>query len=139
MWAKEFQSLPKSSQQIKRLKDVLSELGMTGRFTMQQAKAIKEKRELAQELGGESFFFLLFVLAEDVQSFERSVLSNHARSKSKPTDVEESDPSESSSSDADEQEVPAKRKVRCFYFRNLTTLYVDSGQCAVEYYGVSGR
>jgi len=51
VWTKEFQNLEKPSQQIKRLKEILSELGMAGRFTLQQAKDIKEKRELAQELG----------------------------------------------------------------------------------------
>jgi hypothetical protein len=51
LWAKEFELFPKPSQQIGRLKEILSDLGMTGRFTIQQAKAIKEKRELAQELG----------------------------------------------------------------------------------------
>jgi hypothetical protein len=51
VWAKEFQDHPKPSQQIKRLKEILTDLGMTGRFTLQQAKMIKEKREMAQELG----------------------------------------------------------------------------------------
>jgi hypothetical protein len=51
VWTKEFQNIPKSSQQIKRLKELLTELGMSGRFTLQQAKGIKDKRELAQELG----------------------------------------------------------------------------------------
>jgi hypothetical protein len=52
MWAKEFKDLDTPSQQIKRLKEILTELGMTGRLSLEQAKAIKEKRELAQELGG---------------------------------------------------------------------------------------
>ena len=51
VWAKEFQNHLRSSQQIKRLKEILTDLGMTGRFTLQQAKLIKENRELAQELG----------------------------------------------------------------------------------------
>jgi hypothetical protein len=51
LWAKEFELYPKPSQRIRRLKEILSDLGMAGRFTIQQAKAIKEKRELAQELG----------------------------------------------------------------------------------------
>jgi hypothetical protein len=32
------------------LKELLHELGMTGRMNIEQAKAIKAKRELAQEL-----------------------------------------------------------------------------------------
>lgn len=51
MWAKEFKELDRPSQQIKRLKEILAELGMTGRLSLEQAKSIKERRELAQELG----------------------------------------------------------------------------------------
>ena len=50
VWSKEFKDLD-SSQQIKRLREILADLGMTGRLSLEQAKAIKEKRELAQELG----------------------------------------------------------------------------------------
>jgi hypothetical protein len=42
-------------QQIKKLKEILADLGMTGRMSMEQAKAIKEKRELAKELGMSNF------------------------------------------------------------------------------------
>jgi ribosomal protein S2 len=50
-WAKLFADLS-ASQQIKKLKEILADLGMKGRTSMEQAKAIREKRELAQELGG---------------------------------------------------------------------------------------
>ncbi len=43
--------MDKPSQQIKKLKEMLSDFGMKGRYSMEQAKAIREKRELAQELG----------------------------------------------------------------------------------------
>ena len=49
-WKKEFQGLEKPKQQIKRLHDILAELGMTPRYTMEKAKAIREKREFQQEL-----------------------------------------------------------------------------------------
>ena len=49
-WAKEFKDLDRPSQQIARLESMLRDLGMTGRFTMAQAKEIKERRELASEL-----------------------------------------------------------------------------------------
>lgn len=52
VWSKVFQGLDTSSQQIKKLKEILRELGMTGRMSMEQAKAIRERRELAQELRG---------------------------------------------------------------------------------------
>ena len=50
IWSKEFKDLDRPSQQIARIEAILRELGMTGRFTMQQAKEIREKRELASEL-----------------------------------------------------------------------------------------
>lgn len=55
VWAKEFQNLDKPSQQIKRVKELLAELGMDGRPSMEKAKVIKERREFAQELGSWSF------------------------------------------------------------------------------------
>lgn len=36
---------------IAHLKSMLSDLGMTGRMSIEQAKAIREKRELRQEIG----------------------------------------------------------------------------------------
>ncbi|KAF8226235.1 hypothetical protein L208DRAFT_377877 [Tricholoma matsutake] len=44
-----------------KLREILAEMGMTGRYSLEQAKRIKEKRELAKEL-------------EDVQSFQQSVI-----------------------------------------------------------------
>jgi hypothetical protein len=49
-WAKEFKDLERPSQQIARLREILKDLGMEGRFSIAQAREIKEKRELAQEL-----------------------------------------------------------------------------------------
>ena len=51
VWSKEFKDLDKPSDQIRRLRQILADLGMTGRMSLEQAKAIKEKREFAQELG----------------------------------------------------------------------------------------
>lgn len=51
MWSKEFKDLDKPSDQIRRLRQILADLGMTGRMSMDQAKVIREKREFAQELG----------------------------------------------------------------------------------------
>jgi len=50
-----FKDLATPQQQIKKLKEILADLGMTGRMSIEQAKAIKEKRELAQELRTFSF------------------------------------------------------------------------------------
>jgi hypothetical protein len=110
VWTKEFQTIQKSSQQIKRLKEILTELGMSGRFRLQQAKAIKEKRELAQELGKLGVALqdarymdvdvCVFGAAEDVQTFEQMVASS---GKTKP--------SSEASDDESPDEAPVKRKV----------------------------
>lgn len=50
IWKKEFEGLDKASQQVKRLHSILGDLGMTPRYSLEKAKAIREQRELAQEL-----------------------------------------------------------------------------------------
>ncbi|KAJ3561178.1 hypothetical protein NP233_g10356 [Leucocoprinus birnbaumii] len=84
VWSKVFQGLDTPSQQIKKLKEILHELGMTGRMSMEKAKAIREKREFEQELRE------LFSLAklkdypansfcsslEDVQEFQKAVMKS---------------------------------------------------------------
>jgi len=50
VWKKEFEGLDRPSQQIKRLHSILGDLGMTPRYSMEKAKAIRDERELAQEL-----------------------------------------------------------------------------------------
>lgn len=49
--AKEFEDQPKASQQISHLKKILADLGMTGRLSIEKAKEIRERRELAAEIG----------------------------------------------------------------------------------------
>jgi len=49
---------------------------MQGRMSMDQAKAIKQKRELAKELGTSLFFtfcLVLIAILEDVQAFAKAV------------------------------------------------------------------
>src|SRR5258706_5771821 len=73
---KEFEGIEdKPKKQIARLKEILAGLGMTGRLSMDKAKAIREKRELATELG--AFLFFMTVpfashcpLEEEVVAFE---------------------------------------------------------------------
>lgn len=48
--AREFKD-KSENQQIAHLKKFLSDLGMTGRMTLEQAKSIRNKRELQDELG----------------------------------------------------------------------------------------
>ena len=50
VWSKELKGLDKPSEQIRHLRQMLTDLGMSGRMSLEQAKAIKEKREFEQEL-----------------------------------------------------------------------------------------
>jgi hypothetical protein len=43
--------MPNPSQQIAHLRKILTDLGMGSRPSLEQARAIKVRRELAQELG----------------------------------------------------------------------------------------
>ncbi|KAJ7043958.1 hypothetical protein C8F04DRAFT_1228837 [Mycena alexandri] len=89
VWAKVFKDADTPSQQIRMLKEILTGLGMSGRMSLEQAKGIKEKRELAQEL-------------EDVQAFAAAA----TRSKPKPSQENEEDDEE----EEEEEELPVKRK-----------------------------
>ncbi|KAI0664497.1 hypothetical protein C8Q70DRAFT_948539 [Cubamyces menziesii] len=62
VWSKEFKGLDEPSDQIRRLRQILTNLGMSGRMSMEQAKAIKAKREFEKEL-------------EDVQEFANKVVA----------------------------------------------------------------
>jgi len=96
VWKKEFQDMDTPSQQIKRVREILAGLGMSGRFSLEQAKAIRAKRELAQEL-------------EDVQSFEKTVVSgqsSHSQVKSKQTQRDSVSEDESEN----DSEAPKKRR-----------------------------
>jgi hypothetical protein len=57
VWSKVFAGAPKPSEQIRILQNMLKELGMTGRMSLEQAKSIKAKREFAQELGTSTCLF----------------------------------------------------------------------------------
>ncbi|KAI9464710.1 hypothetical protein HD554DRAFT_2121118 [Boletus coccyginus] len=83
VWKKEFDGLDKPSQQIKRLHSILGDLGMTPRYTLEKAKTIRERRELAQEL-------------KDVQEFDKAIKRRGKVPRSpselgEPTDQDESD------------------------------------------------
>ncbi|KAG8877299.1 hypothetical protein FRB98_006773 [Tulasnella sp. 332] len=104
-WAKEFEGLSKPSQQINHVKRILSDLGMTGRLSLEKAKEIREKRELAKEI-------------EDVKEFDAKVNGPRA-SRSSTSKTNSRKVIVSASEDAgDEEEVdseevssrPAKRK-----------------------------
>jgi len=93
VWAKEFNGLDRPADQIKRLKSILADLGMTGRLSMEQAKAIREKRELAKEL-------------EDVQEFEKAIVRGPSAGRTGKATSREKDASEEGS----DEEVAAMPK-----------------------------
>ncbi|KAJ7069915.1 hypothetical protein C8F01DRAFT_536557 [Mycena amicta] len=92
IWSKVFEGMDKPTEQIRKLKEILAELGMNGQPSMQKAKAIREKRELAQELN-------------DVQTF--AAARGMKSQASKAASVEEKDEEEES----DDEIVPKKRKL----------------------------
>lgn len=89
-WKKEFQGLDRPKQQIKRLHEILAELGMTPRYTMEKAREIKKKREFEREL-------------QDVKEFEEAL---RERDRRKQASASESDSDEPSNSDG----APVKKK-----------------------------
>ncbi|KAH6904437.1 ESCRT-II complex subunit-domain-containing protein [Coprinopsis sp. MPI-PUGE-AT-0042] len=92
VWAKLFADL-NERQQISELKKMLSDLGMTGKLSMEKARQIKEKREFEQEL-------------KDVVEFEQKVLKR-GKGSSKESD-EEGDKSDEDG----EKPVPLRRGLR---------------------------
>lgn len=90
VWKKEFQGLQQPKQQIKRLHEILAELGMTPRYTMEKAREIRKKREFEREL-------------QDVKEFEEALREKDRR---KQASGSGSDSDEPSNSDG----VPVKKK-----------------------------
>ena len=50
LWGKELKPYDTSKAKIKHLRDMLSEVGMTGRYSLEKANQIKESRELAADI-----------------------------------------------------------------------------------------
>ena len=107
VWSKEFKDLSNPPAQIKRLKSILTELGMSGRMSMEQAKAIRARREFAQEL-------------EDVQDFANKVVgrsegrSSRKKLGSGKKSVESSDEDEDDDEDDNEEDdKPRKKRIVC--------------------------
>nr|POE93558.1 hira-interacting protein 3 [Quercus suber] len=50
LWHKELANCSNAKQKIKHLKALLTDAGMTGRYSVEKARAIKEARELADEI-----------------------------------------------------------------------------------------
>ncbi|KAJ3558837.1 hypothetical protein NM688_g688 [Phlebia brevispora] len=94
VWSRELKDMSERDQ-ISHIKRMLADLGMTGRLSIEKAKAIRAKRELAQEL-------------EDVQEFEKAVLSGPGGSRR--TRKQAAD-AESVPGDSDEEAPPPKRRI----------------------------
>ncbi|OSD05373.1 hypothetical protein PYCCODRAFT_1432536 [Trametes coccinea BRFM310] len=95
VWSKEFSGLDNPSDQIRRLRQILSDLGMTGRMSMEQAKAIKAKREFEKEL-------------QDVQEFASKVTSGPSTRRRKQEDQGADEEDDLSAAEA----VPKRRTAR---------------------------
>lgn len=54
-WTRELNGLSTSAQ-IAQIRNILNDLGMEGRMSLEQARVIRVRRELAQELGACSSF-----------------------------------------------------------------------------------
>ncbi len=109
----EFKDLDKPSDQIRRLRQILTDLGMKGRMSMEQAKAIREKREFQQELGASRILCLARTdhslcvrYTEDVKEFAQKMESANRRRSAKAASAEEEELDES------DVELPPKRRVR---------------------------
>ena len=121
---KEFEGVEdKPKKQIARLKEILAGLGMTGRLSLDKAKAIREKREFATELGAFSSFITMHFppycpLEEDVVAFaaKRGARTEEkAEKRSKKAEKSEEEEEEEPHISEEEQEAaksqPRRRKV----------------------------
>ncbi|KAI0766157.1 hypothetical protein BD413DRAFT_156501 [Trametes elegans] len=75
VWSKEFKDLEKPADQIRRLRQMLTDLGMTGRMSLEQAKAIRAKREFDKEL-------------EDVQEFANKMAPSSSTRRDSDSEVD---------------------------------------------------
>ncbi|KAF7430993.1 hypothetical protein PC9H_006708 [Pleurotus ostreatus] len=92
-WVKVFEGLDRPSQQISKLQQILADLGMEGRLSLEKAKAIKEKREFEKELA-------------DVKAFEQTMAARSAPKSASGSGAEDDDRAESDSDTA----APKRRK-----------------------------
>ncbi|KAF9494862.1 hypothetical protein BDN71DRAFT_1507205 [Pleurotus eryngii] len=92
-WVKVFEGLDRPSQQISKLQQILADLGMEGRLSLEKAKVIKEKREFEKELA-------------DVKAFEQTMAARSAPKSASESGADGDDRAESDSDTA----VPKRRK-----------------------------
>ncbi|THV02542.1 hypothetical protein K435DRAFT_963051 [Dendrothele bispora CBS 962.96] len=97
VWSHLFEGIENQpSKQIKMLRQILEDLGMGSRPSMEKARAIRARRELEDELA-------------EVQAFEKSLLARGPGTKDKET--EQSDKESEDEEEEEEEDVrPAKKK-----------------------------
>ncbi|KIY70533.1 hypothetical protein CYLTODRAFT_408767 [Cylindrobasidium torrendii FP15055 ss-10] len=92
-WKTLFKDADTASRQIPIVQNVLRELGMTGRFSLEQAKRIKEKRELEEDVA-------------EAQVFEQRTRGSRREQRSEPS------PDEANSEPADDEDAEAQPKFK---------------------------
>jgi len=129
VWKKEFADLDTPSGQMKRLKEILQDLGMSGRPSLDKAKSIRAQRELAQELSG--YFELLesnalivtSCILEDVQEFAEASRRREVRKENGASGDESSE----SGTDDDDDGPRVPKKVRDWlplFLSSVFTIYL---------------
>ncbi|OCF71085.1 hypothetical protein I204_08321 [Kwoniella mangroviensis CBS 8886] len=93
-WAKEFADCPTTSSQIRHVQSLLSSLGVKGQPTLGKAKALKAKRELAQELDDVKTFEAARGLSSDTRERRSRASSGTKRKKVTGSDDEEEEEEE---------------------------------------------
>lgn len=147
--SKELKDCETPGRQIAHIRKILLDLGMSGRMSMEQAKTIREKRELAQEISEvtsardfTSVSDFVFTETDDVISFEQekglTASSRASRSKQQKTSGAKRkvivDSDDEASAEGDEEEGSGKKpRVRwCPTYRSLTESHcqLDRGRQA---------
>lgn len=120
VWSKFFkaENADRPSDQIRALRKLLAELGMTGRLSLEQAKAIREKRELEQELGERARTALSSLSValhmrtsltpyptEDVQQFAAKMTGRSSRSAAKNAKAAKADSSDEEMGGSDDEKI----------------------------------
>jgi hypothetical protein len=136
-WTRELDGLNDNAQ-IAHIRKILNDLGMVGRPSMEQAREIRAQRELAQELGtwlgsllGYTRLFGAFNLPDDVQKFERAIVSgqpfktestNRRLAKSRGSNVDNTNDSSGPGSESESADHEPPKMVSCNSIHVLSIL-----------------
>ncbi|KAG8977751.1 hypothetical protein FRB90_008718 [Tulasnella sp. 427] len=119
-WVKEFEGLTTPAQQINKLRQILADLGMTGRLSMEKAKEIREKREFAQEM-------------EDIQEFNAKIngprASRSSKGKAKQGSDDEDEEMKNGDGNEDEESSPGPSRPRKVLISFTAVAILDAELC----------